>query len=488
MPISHTGIKQCVILFLMLECFICLGLHATAGAQLSQVAFIVGIDQYAFWPPLEAGVSDANYVGKFLRGNDYEVVILRDREATRSNIIRHLQHFSSQRAHRFMFYFAGHGHTVENGTHQKGYIVPVNARLNAFDEYAISFLEIKSIIESFHAKHILLIFDSCYSGLALTRAGFINDQSEGYLKKVDAQKSCQVLTAGQKGDQAVESQGHGVFTRSFINALKGEADSDKNNILTTTEICAWLRPIVYNLSDESQLPMYGRLFGEGEYLFNVRGSNSSFKTQHSWYEESKRIYRRITSTPSAYPLFYGKNASLLKRISAQLDAKRPEVKSFIQNAINYQITPSFYSRVASGTIQKNVTASNRANDKGVAAYHRYRKSGNSNDLNQSIKHYQDAIFHNPENASAYSNLSLSYRRTREYRKAIWAGLRSIELTDKKSTVAASLYNIGACYNECRQKEGALVFYLSALSLRKKESKTYRITDEKISNIYAGIHQ
>jgi uncharacterized caspase-like protein len=79
----------------------------------------------------------------------------------------------------------------------------------------------------------------------------------------------QVTTAGGKGEQVQEKAGHGLFTTYFLQALEGEADIDKDNVVTGTELGAYLSPAVSNASGQSQTPLFGRLEGEGDVLFTV---------------------------------------------------------------------------------------------------------------------------------------------------------------------------------------------------------------------------
>ena len=54
----------------------------------------------------------------------------------------------------------------------------------------------------------------------------------------------------------------------FLSGLV-EVDINKDNVVTGTELGAYLRPTVSNASQQSQTPLYGRLEGEGEILFFV---------------------------------------------------------------------------------------------------------------------------------------------------------------------------------------------------------------------------
>ncbi len=80
-------------------------------------------------------------------------------------------------------------------------------------------------------------------------------------------RAVQIITAGGKGEQVQEREGHGLFTTYFLKALEGEGDLDKDGVVTGTELGAYLRPKVSEASGHKQTPLYGRLEGEGEILF-----------------------------------------------------------------------------------------------------------------------------------------------------------------------------------------------------------------------------
>jgi uncharacterized caspase-like protein len=111
--------------------------------------------------------------------------------------------------------------------------------------------------------------DSCYSGLGLSRSYGVSPKLSGYLRKVGSMRVVQIVTAGGKGEQVQEREGHGLFTTYFLRALEGEADINMDGVVTGTELGAYLRPRVSDASQQAQTPLYGRLEGEGEFLFFV---------------------------------------------------------------------------------------------------------------------------------------------------------------------------------------------------------------------------
>ena len=91
--------------------------------------------------------------------------------------------------------------------------------------------------------------DSCYSGLGLNRSYGVSPNLSGYIRKVASARVVQIVTAGGRGEQVIEKEGHGLFTAYFLKAIGGEADINSDEVVTGTELGAYLRPKV---SDASQ--------------------------------------------------------------------------------------------------------------------------------------------------------------------------------------------------------------------------------------------
>jgi hypothetical protein len=237
-------------------------------------AVVIGINRYEKWPPLEFAVADAGAVRQRLEhiGFDQITTIL-DKEATQRRILTELFNVlprKTTRNDRVLFYFAGHGQTEELPDGKKrGYIIPVDTETADYSSTAISMEQIRGLSSRIHAKHVLFVMDSCYSGLGLSRSLGASTKVSDYIRKVSSMRAVQIVTAGGKGEQVQEKEGHGLFTTYFLRALEGEADINKDNVVTGTELGAYLRPAVSNASGQAQTPLYGRLEGEGEFLFPV---------------------------------------------------------------------------------------------------------------------------------------------------------------------------------------------------------------------------
>jgi Caspase domain len=238
-------------------------------------ALVIGISQYTRgWPTLPGVVEDVTAVADALRRHGFEVTLARD--VTREGFDRALRDFISTRGldpeHRLLIYFAGHGETVglPDGR-QLGYLVPADAPEQRadpvkFDELAISMDLIEAYARRIRAKHALFVFDSCFSGSLFTALrGLPPAISERIRQPVR-----QFITAGSATQQVPDRS---QFRRSFIEALNGDADGDRDGFVTGSELGYWLEQQVTNYSRGAQTPQSGKIrdaaLDKGDIVFAV---------------------------------------------------------------------------------------------------------------------------------------------------------------------------------------------------------------------------
>jgi uncharacterized caspase-like protein len=240
-----------------------------------RVAVVVGIDAYSSWPPLEGASRDAKRVSSALRAQGFdEVIELYDEDATRRHILSVLGTDLARATDEdsmAVIYFAGHGETETlPGGEKRGYIIPADGDPAQVFATAISMDTLRSISNRLPAKQVYYAMDSCYSGLGFTRGLSIpRTANEGYIEKITSLRAVQMITAGAEGEQALERDGQGIFTRYFLRAIDGEADLDGDGWVTASEIGTYVRPQVTNASSSRQTPRFGTLEGTGEVVFAV---------------------------------------------------------------------------------------------------------------------------------------------------------------------------------------------------------------------------
>ena len=238
-----------------------------------KIAVVIGINKYNPWPGLEYAVNDAKAVrGSLVRMGYDKVIEIYDRDATRLRITRVLGDellgiLGPNDC--LLVYFAGHGATeMSKNGEQEGYIVPADADTANFEGTAISMSYIHNMIKRYRAKHILFVFDSCYSGLGLKRGGG-QKKSDEFVQNMATKMVRMIITAGGKDEQAAETKGHGVFTKSFLDVLDGEAQLSRDHFILASDVGQYIREQVGKKTNFSQTPQYGWLDGEGDYIFEV---------------------------------------------------------------------------------------------------------------------------------------------------------------------------------------------------------------------------
>ena len=240
------------------------------------VAVVIGIDHYDAWPQLTYAVEDAKHMQKALKDLGFdEVLTLTDKEATRARILHLLEAELPQKVgdkDRVLIFFAGHAQTANlPDGRQMGYLLPVNAQRENYTATGIAMEQIRTLAERIPSKHVLFAIDACYSGLLL-RPGGATAQALDQDTRLRAQNwvtspAIQLVAAGRSGEQVVPEEGQGLFTRFLMQGLQGEADTDNDLLITTTELGTYLSRHVSVISDNRQTPQYGPITGTGEVVF-----------------------------------------------------------------------------------------------------------------------------------------------------------------------------------------------------------------------------
>jgi len=234
-------------------------------------AVVIGINRYQSprVPPLRYAVSDARSVETALRAQGFaaqRITVLLENDATKSRIETVLGDELKQRVgreDRVLVFFAGHGvtDTLRSGE-EEGYLLPVDGDPDRLFGSAISMSALRQISDRLPARQILYVVDACYSGFA----AYNRSIATGLLDEMVKRNAIQILTAGRKGDQSQEKAGHGVFTEVLLRGLQGDAFGGKSWV-SLEELGIWMKHRVFAESNQKQMPQYGNLSGEGQFVF-----------------------------------------------------------------------------------------------------------------------------------------------------------------------------------------------------------------------------
>jgi TPR repeat protein len=222
-------------------------------------ALIIGNNEHRYIPVLRTAVNDAKVVEDVLRrryGFKTTLLLNADRYQLLSALNKLREQLTSE--DNLLIYYAGHGEL--DRVNKRGYWLPVDAEANSTANW-ISSLQITDVMNAMAAKQILLVADSCYSGM-LTRssiarldAGMTEEERTRWLKTMASKHARVVLTSG--GVQPVLDGGggsHSVFAAAFIAAL--DANSEVLEGQKLAQAVTQRVAVSVEAADIDQVPMY----------------------------------------------------------------------------------------------------------------------------------------------------------------------------------------------------------------------------------------
>ena len=204
------------------------------------------------------------------------IITLLDEQATLQAVINALSQLSDEKKvskdDQILIYFSGHGQMIGRGV---GYLLPHDADVELTElsnpaGYLRTCLPMNKLLLFSYltpAKHVLLILDTCYSGLVIQQD--VSSEENLGLEAVAGLSSRQVITACQSNEKGIERDGHGVLTGKLLQGLEQEfADLNRDGAITTTELASYLEGVILLSSQGRQRRGYGRFEDEGgEFIF-----------------------------------------------------------------------------------------------------------------------------------------------------------------------------------------------------------------------------
>jgi hypothetical protein len=230
-------------------------------------ALIIGNNNYDNLENLDNAVNDAKDLEKVLKEKyGFETTLMIDKKSdeTLDEIIKFTQ--NRDKNDNILIYYAGHGELIKK--QKRGYWLPTDAG-SSQDSKWLSNNNIKDLIASSDAKHILLVVDSCFSGSLMRGSGenkSVEKLTKTSIERLQKKKTRLVMTSGGNEQVAdgIGNSKNSVFAEPLIKALK-----DNNNVIRSIELFQTVQNYVINNAD--QTPNHSLIHGTGhnggEFLF-----------------------------------------------------------------------------------------------------------------------------------------------------------------------------------------------------------------------------
>ena len=214
------------------------------------IAVVIGNREYGGdVPDVEFAVRDAEYVREYLiktmgyrPGNIFYYT-----NATFSNMkvaFKKLKNAVKKEKSDVFIYYSGHG--APDSLSGQGFFVPVDADPTFIKETGYAVKDLYTMLNTLGSKSTIVVIDACFSGssggsssanerMLLKRISPISIHIDKAMLTRENSAVCSSSTGVQVSSWYTEKK-HSLFTYYFLKALQGDADSNKDNMLTLSEI------------------------------------------------------------------------------------------------------------------------------------------------------------------------------------------------------------------------------------------------------------
>lgn len=243
------------------------------------------------WRPLEATTREMDAVAETLRRHGFTVRRATDlNSAELISVFRDfMADFGYKADNRLIFFFSGHGHT--NTQNDIGYLVPIDApdpniTPAKFYAKALPIDTVQTWARELTARHVLFLFDSCFSGsIFLSRAAITAPEVRGssvgdrvaFFRGSSFKPVRQFIAAGGPKEELPATS---IFVPLFIEALDGRASKTSDGFVTGKELGLWLEQTLPRFR-QNQNPHSGIIrqpdlsFGDMVFQVPLRNSDST---------------------------------------------------------------------------------------------------------------------------------------------------------------------------------------------------------------------
>ena len=262
-------------------------------------ALVIGIDAYTnrAWPRLRNAVADARTVATALAQHGFEVTPLINPKA--AELEPALRSFfitaGADAKARLVVWFAGHGHTLTSHGSDEGFLVPADAPSpadeTAFRSGALAMDLFRYYFRQAKAKHVLAVFDSCFSGtvLDITRDADLSVPPD--IAALAGGTARQMIASGDRGQKVSDD---GTFRRLFVDAITGQVPAlGGSGYVTAQELGGYLRRELTQLTIAKASPQHPQTG-----FLNAAGMNRGDMVFEIVRPDGSRPGRRTGSDPA----------------------------------------------------------------------------------------------------------------------------------------------------------------------------------------------
>ena len=238
-------------------------------------ALIIGNNDYEYWDDLTSPINDVTAIAQILK-DKYKFEIRNEfllKNANRNTIEEAFFKMNEILTEEdyLLIYYAGHGQ--KNPSIQKAYWIPTNAK-ESFDRNWISTSFVTEMIGTFKARHVLLMVDSCFSGILKgdddTISDIEGDSKDPVVLRKWLNRKARLYISSGSNEPVLDTSGdgtHSLFAKKFLDILENNNDN-----IISRDVYGGIDRFVQ--ARASQRPKYKIIKetgdNEGMFIFSVR--------------------------------------------------------------------------------------------------------------------------------------------------------------------------------------------------------------------------
>ena len=263
-----------------------ISVHTSAGEHIelynASYALVIGNGNYTNgWDPLPGALQDVKEVAETLKTHDFNVTLKTDLTSDEFNeaFLTFVLEDGADENNRLLFYYAGHGYTLPLANEQeRGYLVMVDALDPDTDKlgFVRGSINMETLVgesKAIRARHVLFLFDSCFSGTILNARDRVIPES---ISDNIRHPVRQFITAGRANEPVPDRS---VFKTAFLDLIEGRATEPfRDGYITGAELGLYLKNQV-PIYNEAQHPQYGKIrdpkLDKGDFVFVLQRRNTS---------------------------------------------------------------------------------------------------------------------------------------------------------------------------------------------------------------------
>lgn len=210
---------------------------------------LIGVSDYKY---NENGLNDLSYadddaraLGEMLVSRGVlksDIVLLLDEQATLAEVTGRVERFLTQATARdtVLLFLAGHGMRDPFGE-KNPYFLLYDSKIADLPRTALPMRRLAEELGRLRAERIVVFVDTCHSA----GMGSVPDNRAGReAAQLFRERGIAVLASSATSELSAESGrwgGHGVFTYALLEGLRGEADANREGVVTAGELMDFVR-------------------------------------------------------------------------------------------------------------------------------------------------------------------------------------------------------------------------------------------------------